>query len=237
MSRSAPLAVFAALLLGLSASAQHRTGGPSLSGVHNETADAVAPAEDSVVAASSSAALGEEPAVAVDAVGPAAQENPKDRAPAATPELISALAPVPIPRAPAAAARAAPAAAASSSGSAAEADVNCTGGNPRCRCVKKDARYNRYETAAAQAVARTFPGQPNKPEGMSDEQATAAICGVYNSFKTLGAGSACRAQADEIVFEDPRAPDPAYPTISVDVVTSRGAFWQNSIAACARGVQ
>lgn len=114
---------------------------------------------------------------------------------------------------------------------------NCTGGNPSCICVKGVAAYDRYESAAARAIGAAFPGQTAVPAGMDHADATAQICDAYNASPFLGAGSECRAQADEIVFEDPRAPNPAYPTISVDVVTSAGAFWRNAIAACAPGVQ
>jgi len=118
-----------------------------------------------------------------------------------------------------------------------DADRNCTGGNPECICVKNVGAYNRYEDAAAGAIEAAFPGQSEKPAGMSDEAAAAKICASYNANKTLGGGSVCRPQADEIVFGDPNAPDFRYPTISVDVVTGAGAFWRNAIAACAAGVQ
>ena len=117
------------------------------------------------------------------------------------------------------------------------ADQNCTGGNPQCICVKNNGAYNRYEGVADQATNAAFPGMSDVPQGMSAEEATGRICAAYNANKTLGANSECRAQADEVVFEDPGAPDPRYPTISVDVITSQGKFWRNAIAACESGVQ
>ena len=235
-------------LLAAPAFGQHRTGGMSLSGVHeDEPADLIA---DPVQPSTGPAAIGAEAAESAEGAGlgdkkddakaevlPELGEKPLLGPAPAFPAPVSAPAsPAPAPRV--VPAPAAPAPAPAGQGQYTPEEIrNCTGDNPRCKCVKKDNRYNKYENHAATAIARAFPGQDEVPPGMTHEQATKAICAVYNAHKTLGPRSACRAQADEIVLEDPAAPDPAYPTISLDVVTSAGKFWRNAIAACQRGVQ
>ena len=109
----------------------------------------------------------------------------------------------------------------------------CTGGNPKCVCVKGNAGFSRFESAARAAVQRAFQGAATKPAGMSDAEATAKICEAYMASPTLGPGSVCRAQKDEIVIETPGGQHPA---VSIDVVTSEGGLWSKAIAACESGV-
>lgn len=115
-------------------------------------------------------------------------------------------------------------------------DPECTGDDPRCVCVKGIRAFDRYKDVAAAATRGAFGGATSKPSGVSDSDATERICRAYNSRRALGPDTECRAQGDEIVLDDPRGPMRGFPAVSIDVVTSEGAFWSKPIAACAPGV-
>jgi len=115
-------------------------------------------------------------------------------------------------------------------------DAECTGGNPACVCVKGDAAFGRYEHAANRAIEAGFPGQSEKPKGMSDSAATKKMCDAFNGNARVAQGWECRSQGDEIVLEDGHAVEESKPAVSVDVITSEGKFWRKAIAACASGI-